>query len=839
VNHASGNTTMSDSARRRRTGVAAALLVVAGLAAYANGLTGRFAGLDARESIRDNLNIRHLWPLSDAMSLPLLSATKAADTGSKGGTVVRRPVLSLSFALNFALTGMRANGFHAINILIHLCAAFTLFGIVRRTLARSRWPSCVTSAADGLACTIAALWLVHPVQTESVTYIVQRAESLMGLFFLLTLYAAIRAFDAEPSQARGWQILSVACAVLGMGTKEVAAVAPVIVLLYDATFVSDGVGAALRRRAGFYVALAATWLLLLGLMLITLEDVGSDFSEGRNVEDALAQPAVILHYLRIALWPYPLHVFINTTTYDHLSFAWIALPGIAVLAALAGTLAGLAGRRWYGFAGAWFFLILAPSSSIVAVSDVIQEHRMYLSLAAVVAVVVVAGYLVLERLGHTVATRGGPLLAFALVAAAIAATHVRNGDYRSEFAMIEPADLHEAYTILADHYLLGGGDLALARGEAVDELATAASGSPDFIYAHYMLGLADQKAGDSPGAIEHLRLAVQSDPGFGHAAAKLADELVSTGRLDEARTMLEHSAERAPRSSEVALALGRVLLALGDAAGARARFEHALDLDPNLAAGHNNLGYAIELLGDRAASETEYRAALALDPDMVVARNNLARALFADGDLVAARQNYEQVLAANPEDTFAHDGLADVCERQRDLECAQAHLREAARLTPDDAQIASRLGAILEKSGHTDEALAQYQRALALEPGHVGAGNALGTLLARQGRFAEAAPYFERVLQADPANVDAHSNLGALYATQGKTEEARAHLEAVLRLQPDRPVASFNLGLLHESRGELAEAVKYYERELAVNPGFEAARTNLDRVRAQITSRGG
>jgi len=811
------------------------LIVATTLAAYANGFTGRFAGLDARESIRDNPHIQHLWPLSEAMSLQLLSSTKAADEGSKGGTVVRRPILSLSFALNYAATGLRPDGFHAVNVAIHLCAGLLLFGIVRPTLGRPPYAEHFGHSADWVALATALLWTVHPLQTESVTYIVQRAESLMGLFFLVTVYAAVRSFDSP--RPAPWHALAAVSSALGMATKEVAAVAPVIVLLYDTTFVSRSVRGALASHRRLYVALFATWGVLVGLMLMTLDDVGSDFSEGRNLSYALAQPTVILHYLRAALWPHPLHLYVNTTLYDALGARQIAAAGVVVAALACATLWGVVRRTWLGFVGAWFFLILAPSSSIVAVSDVVQEHRMYLSLAAVVLLVVIAAYEILRRTAGRAAAPMSALLAVGCVLVLATLTHARNRDYHSEFAMIHPADLYEAYEILGNHYTLGNGDPAVGRKEAEDALTASVPGSPDYTYGEYLLGLLADKEGRSAEAAQHFERALTSDPAFGHAAAKLGTALLALDDPQHARDAFARAVEREPASAELHLGLGRALLAIGDVPGARTSFERVVAIDPNLAAGRNNLGFVLERLGDRTRAETEYRAALALDPDMVIAHRNLASALAADGNLAESRSNYERTVALEPDETPARIELAGVCQKQGDLDCAETHLREAARLAPDDAQVLSTLGAVLEQRGRGDEARKLYERAVALEPDHRGARNALGTLLAREGRFDEAAPQFERVLRSDPNNVDAHSNLGAVYAAQGRVGEAVDHLRAVLRLDPRHRAVNFNLGLLFEGQGDLETAASYYDRELEIDPSFEAAKRNRDRIRARLAEK--
>jgi len=246
------------------------LIILAGVLAYWNSFDGVFL-YDDIESIRDNPHIRQLWPLSEAMSLPLWGGGMSLDG---------RPLLSLSLALNHALLGPEPWGYHLVNLLIHIAAGLLLFGIVRRTLGlprfRERYAASPGSHGDPhpgplpegegvsratwLAFAIAAIWLVHPLQTESVTYIVQRAESLMGMLFLLTVYCAIRGFTINPcaaapkdwrppdspslggrqsfGAASRWYLASILACALGMGVKEVMFSAPLVVLLYDYVFIS-------------------------------------------------------------------------------------------------------------------------------------------------------------------------------------------------------------------------------------------------------------------------------------------------------------------------------------------------------------------------------------------------------------------------------------------------------------------------------------------------------------------------------------------------------------------------------------------------------------------------
>ena len=290
---------------------AGTLIAAAAVVAYHNSLSGPFL-FDDRLSIRDNPTIRQLWPLWGALAPP----------SGRGLTVEGRPVLNLSFAVNYAIGGTQVWSYHALNLLIHVLAGLTLFGIVRRTLAgRTRATDC--------AFMVALLWTVHPVQTESVTYVVQRAESLMGLFYLFTLYAFIRA--TEPGARVGWAALAVSSCLLGMATKEVMVSAPLIVFLYDRTFVSASFRGAWRRHRGLHLALASTWIVLAWLAA-GAGNRGGTSGAGIGVGALTyweSQFQAVARYLWLSVYPQPL-IFDYGTEWPQ--SAWQIVPDAVVVA---------------------------------------------------------------------------------------------------------------------------------------------------------------------------------------------------------------------------------------------------------------------------------------------------------------------------------------------------------------------------------------------------------------------------------------------------------------------------------------------------------------------------
>ena len=219
-----------------------ALLGIATLAAYGNSLSAGFV-FDDKPHIFANDRIQSITPLSKTLS-------------------GRRPMVDLTLALNYAVGRQKPVGYHLVNVVIHLLAGLTLFALLERLLRRRDATSQqVPIPVAWLAGAITLVWLLHPVQTQAVTYVIQRGESLMGLFYLLTLYCAVRGMS-HSDRRHLWYAASVMACALGMATKAVMVTAPAVVLLYDWLIETRSIKSTLRRRWGFYLGLCATWFVL-------------------------------------------------------------------------------------------------------------------------------------------------------------------------------------------------------------------------------------------------------------------------------------------------------------------------------------------------------------------------------------------------------------------------------------------------------------------------------------------------------------------------------------------------------------------------------------------------
>lgn len=695
------------------------LIVAAGLAGYANSFRGPFV-FDDVASILDNPSIRHLSSVAAALSPP-----------SGGLTVSGRPLLNLSFALNLAASGFAVWSYHALNLAIHLAAGLTLYGLARRTPRCPGW----------LPLPLALLWTVHPLQTEAVTYVAQRAESLMGFFYLFTLYAFARsaAGAAKPGvpigaasgsgrpsasrSSRAWLCLSVIACLCGMATKEVMVSAPAIALLYDRTFLSGSFREAVRRHWPALLGLAATWVPL--ACLVAAGGGSRSGSVGFNVNASwwsyvLTQPEAIMHYLRLAVWPHPLIFEYGVFWAAGLGKVW---PGAcAVLALVVATFVAL--KRWprWGFLGFWFFAILAPTTLVAGTTQMIVEHRMYLALAPLLAAMAAAI--------HAALRERAAWLPYALAAVCVALTFERNRAYRSELALWSDTVANRPQSALAHNNY--GAALAKLPGhgtEAIRQYEQALTLDPNFYEAYNNLGNALLAgAGQWSEAVQCYRDALRINPQFAEAHADLGNAYARRpALLPDAIAEYETAIRLKPGYAGAYNNLGSALLASGRVAEAVGDFAEALRLRPDFADAHNNLGKALAMTGRLDAAVAEFQAAIALEPDLAEAHNNLGNAWSAvPGRQTDAEREIETALRLKPDFPEAHNNLGNVwASMPGRLPGAIAEYRQAVRLDPAYAAAHFNLAlALLGVPGAAAEARAEAEAYIRLQP-HDPAGRRL------------------------------------------------------------------------------------------------------------------
>jgi len=605
------------------------------LLAYSNSFNGPFIFDDAG-SIPDNPHIEDLWPLTEAMKAPPQE------------TVAGRPILALSLALTYRFCGLDVRGYHVVNLAIHILASLVLMGIIRRTLLTDRLKGRFGALATALALACALLWCLHPLNTQAVTYIIQRAESLMGLLYLLTLYCFLR--GATGRRKGFWFLGSVLCCSLGMGTKEVMVSAPIVVLLFDRTFLAGSVRKALSRRWPAYAVLAATWLILAAIVRTSPRSVSAGF--GLQVISALdyakTQFQVILHYLRLAFFPIG-------QSFDYSGWRipvglWdLWLPAAVVLGLVAVTIAGLI-RRWaWGFMGAWFFAVLSPTSSFLPLADVAFEHRMYLPLAAVIAATVVGIYMAAER----VPIKRRKLVLCVAVSLVVAAavmlaglTFQRNRAYASELSIwLDTADKrpdnHRAQTNIGLAYAARG-RLAIAIKHYDASLALR-DDDPD---SYVNRGVALARSGQADRALadfnEALRLNLPKLERYVREGREIPPNLrkkyssvynnrgviyKNKGMIDRAVRDYDRAIELNPLDANAYCNRAIAYQVRGEHERSLADLEQSIAIDPSNAPAYDAMGVAYWNMGQSRKAAQQFQIAVDLDPDEESYRSHLATAV--------------------------------------------------------------------------------------------------------------------------------------------------------------------------------------------------------------------
>jgi tetratricopeptide (TPR) repeat protein len=674
-------------------------------AAYANTLHAPFI-FDDFFTIVNNPSVRRLWPLSD-----VTAATFPALWG--------RPLLGLSLKINYALGGYNVVGYHLFNLLVHLLNAMLAFGILRRTLGKFPNANVDREETTWLALAVAALWMVHPLATESVTYVTQRTELLMGLFLLSTLYCFIR--GTESPHRTIWFGLAVITCTLGMGAKEVMVVTPLLVFVYDYVFGASSLRATFRSYVALYTGLAASWIALVALQLTTNLQwkSGLDVSPTSCWDYLAMQCGVLAHYLRLAVWPSGL-VLDYSDWPQTIRFSRLLPRALLLVLLLVASLWAIRQRRWWGFWGAWFFLLLAPSSSLLPLpTEPAAERRMYLPLLAIMAVTLGAGW----RASHRIWMRFGwpdrarlwleTAIALTLALAFGVTTFQRNAQYRT------------AKSIWAD---------VVAK-------------RPHNARAQTCLALALVEEGKPAEAIPHYLIALRLDPNEPIIRNDYATALLAIGQVDEAIAQYQETLRRAPDYAPARKTLGLI---------ANHRFRAELEFS---------------------------QAALAAHPADPAAQVSFAQLLADMGRRDDAIIHYQQALRLDPSNASAHYNLANLlAEYGRDDE-ALSHYTAAARLAPNDPHIQINLGNLFLKQAHWDKAIAAYAEALRIDPTAFEAHNNIAIAFANRGDLAQATAHFREAARLSPQQPEIHTELAEVLDRQGLHNEALLESAEAQRLR--------------------------------------------------------
>ena len=742
-----------------------------------------------------------------------------------------RDIVNLTFALNYRFGKLNVFGYHLINVLIHIINGFLVYFLsltvfkqlspsftkpfsrlngpnpkLKRSTSKERrqgsktgrkqkskkarslvpnaHPVSVQSSTINLQSSIpwmslvaALIFVAHPIQTQAVTYTVQRCASMAAMFFLGSVLFYLKARIMQQSSVGGGQGsgendqrtedrghrsgirgafgsrlsayfgLSIVCGMLAFLSKQNTASLPGVILLAEYLLI-DRTWEGWKRKFPWFALTFAFWIFFVfyvagffsggiegqGL----LEDVSrltQETEDGSRWSYLCTQFNVLVIYIRLFfvpigqnldyLYPFKTGFFDG---YTPLAFAF--LIGIIVIG-----IWNIRKKPVICFGIFWFFITLSVESSLIPIRDALFEHRLYLPMFGFAIIV---SYLVFHFLSKRISW--AVAISVVIILCLGTATYLRNITWQDNTNLWSDVVSKNFHNYRAHNNLGFAQSMQGRTEEAIEHYLQALRIKPDFAEAHNNLGNALKKQGHTEKAIEHYLQALRIKPDYAEAHNNLGNALDKQGRTEEA---IEH-------------------------------YLQALRINPDFAGGHINLGNVLNKQGHTEKAIEHYLQALRIKPDFAGGHNNLGNALKKQGRTEEAVKHYLQALRIQPDFAEAHSNLGNAMNKQGHTEEAIEHYLQALRIQPDFADAHNNLGVAMKKQGRTEEAVEHYLQALRIKPDFAEAHNNLAIALFHKGDIDGAITHFRKVLEINPNNSKVKSNLDKVLIMQQMMQQKKS-----------------------------------------------------------------
>ncbi len=788
------------------------VILIAALAAgvYANTLTNKFV-YDDYLVIVDNPRFGN-WRSLEALFTPGYFRMSAELT--------YRPVVTLSYFVDYAFWRMNPVGYHLTNVVFHALNAVLLYLLLRLLLKR-----------PGAALAAALLFALHPVASETVNAISYREDLFAATFSFCALLAYLRFSPAGTGGFRA-AVLFLVPVFLALFSKESALVIPLLLLLIEVCFPRSS-RAEGKGRILLYAGLTAVIGFYLVVRFFLIHHPRELYFLPSPLPVRLMTTAkIIFFYLGLLLFPWRLSA-------EYLFPFAGSLRDAAVIFSLAGLAVIFLGavflrRRFpeFVFGAGWFFLALLPVADIVPLFNTVAERYLYFPAAGFCLVLALAGETVYSRL--PAAGKRGLTACLVLVLGLYSVrTVTRNRDWK-DYATLVRKTIETVPGSARFHTCLGFVYAEEGKyDEAILEFKKAIKLEPYHVKAYHNLANVYQRKGLLKEAEELYRITLKMYPYFAEAHNNLGFIYQSQGKLEQAVSEYESALEIDPDFAGAHSNLGNVYYEKDQLDEAVREYRKAIKIKPNFALAHNNLGKALQVKGMLEEAIRELQLACRLEPDTVEFYADLGSAYRKHGMLAEAAGEFEYVLKSEPGSFDAHHNLGFIYHQMGRLDEAIREFEAALSLKPDYQPIRVNLGMLYESKGMTAEAAREYSAAIAGgEKGEIPRLR-LGNLYQKEGRTAEAFGEYEAAVKANPDSAGAHNQLGFLYQQEGRPEEAiREYLE-VIRIEPGNVDAHNNLGVAYVARGEYARAREHWEKALSLDPELPETKANLEKLKEQ------
>jgi len=725
-----------------------------------------------------------------------------------------RPVANISFALNYYFNGYNVAGYHFVNILMHIITGIILFYFIKVTLVLSNFQnikielekntappnkqnllihnsktssistpprSFIPASAELLFIPFFAtfIWLVHPLQTQTVSYIVQRMNSMAAMFYILSLLLYVKARLANTEKKKWGLFLGcILSGILSLASKEIAATLPFFIFLYEWFFFQKASLKWIKLNSIYFLCILLLIILfaffLLGshpIKIILSTYNHRDFTLWQRV---LTEFRVVIYYISLIIFPHPtrlnlLHDFsISHSFIDPITtlLSFITILGLIIMAIW------LAKRdRLLSFCILWFLGNLVIESSVIGL-EIIFEHRTYLPsmFICLLAVVVCYRYINMKWIGVA--------LACIIVTVFSFWTYQRNLVWSDSITFHRDC-VRKSPQKARPHNNLG--EVLADQGhlaEAVTHYLEALRINPYYTEAHNNLGVVLKAQGKISEAISHYEEALRISPNYSPTHNNLGNALIlQHGVTDEAIGHFREALQINPYYAEAYSSLSVALIQMGNIDEAIDLLKKALQINPHIAATYVNLGGALMLQDKSDEAMVYFNKALQINPNLSEAHVNLGIILYNEERLDEAIAHFRKALLIGPDNDEAQFNLNKALAFLNEINVNIEKIQEDLTHKPEEPILYLQLGNMYSIKGELDKAIAQYQKAISFQPDFPEALYHLAKVHIKRNEYIKALSLYQEVITLLPDNPSVYYNVACIYAKQNKPEESVAWLK--------------------------------------------------------------
>lgn len=665
-----------------------------------------------------------------------------------------RPFSLFTFSLNYYFSKFNVFSFHLVNLIIHLLTGWIIYLLVNFIFSMPLLKDDpISEYSDIFSLFVALIFVAHPIQTQAVTYIVQRMASLAALFYVMSVYfyAKGRLYYINNQIKQKFFLfyfLALLSGILALLSKQNAVTFPMAMLLFEFFFIRDKENKLFKN----YLMISSSIIFFVVIIVITTFELPRETDEISRIEYLLTQFTVTIKYFQLLILPIG-----QNLDYDFpISKTLLDLRVLGSLTAILSVL--ILGAWLYGknkiisFGIFWFFLTLSVESSIIPIQDVIFEHRLYLPMFgfSLCFVTLVFSLINVKRKKLLTAILSIIILFYGI------ATYSRNQIWKTRYLLWEDIVKKSPGKSRPNSNF---GKQLQNKGKTEEALAhyqKALRIDKDYMEARYNLGLAYFRKGEHGKAVKNLKMIKPSwIAHLTNHALKLYREKKYILAIEYCNLVLKVQEENV-----IALhTLGAIDYVHGNTEKAMAYYKKVLVIDPNNVASIQSTAYALYRKGLIEKSVELYNKAITLEPDDENSLKNLGIIYLDSGNLDRAIYYLGLAVKSNPENHETLYKLAISWSRKGEYDKSLNYFDQVLEIKPNHIDSLNKIAMIWGAQGELDKAIEYFEKALQINPGSIETLNNLGIGWYKKGNYEKAIECFKKILEIDPAHAGARSNL--------------------------------------------------------------------------------